>query len=225
MVIVALLDLPVELPPNVPARQAGHDTFMSGLPEYLSRCEHLKRASSISPLIEPSGQTFEGGISGSPGTEVHGAYAFCALACLCIMGSPCEMIDKSAGRVSQFEKRVANQYQSRYMDLPLLVSWLSARQFAPEGGFSGRTNKLVDGCYSYWVGGCWPLVQAALNGTPEDPKTLQPKFGSLYSREGLTRYILGCCQSPLGGLRDKPGKYVAGARSPLTFNMTKKKNR
>lgn len=90
----------------------------------------------------------------------------------------------------------------RYTDLPSLVSWLSARQYAPEGGFSGRTNKLVDGCYSHWVGGCWPLVQQALDaGTLSAPR-------SLYSREGLSRYILNCCQSQYGGLRDKPGKYV-----------------
>ncbi|KAJ9255902.1 hypothetical protein DTO195F2_6106 [Paecilomyces variotii] len=171
MVVISLLDLPLELPPEAAARQAGLDTFLSGLPEYLARC-----------------QTFEGGISGSPGTEAHGAYAFCVLACLCILGKPEETI-------------------ARYMDIPLLLSWLSARQYAPEGGFSGRTNKLVDGCYSHWVGGCWPLLQAALNGTQSLSQPVQPSVGSLYSREGLTRYILACCQSKRGGLRDKPGKY------------------
>lgn len=42
-----------------------------------------------------AGQTFEGGISGSPNTEAHGAYAFCALACLCIIGDPRKMINES----------------------------------------------------------------------------------------------------------------------------------
>jgi protein farnesyltransferase subunit beta len=28
-----------------------------------------------------------------------------------------------------------------------------------EGGFNGRTNKLVDGCYSFWQGGLFPLLQ------------------------------------------------------------------
>lgn len=27
-----------------------------------------------------------------------------------------------------------------------------------EGGFQGRTNKLVDGCYSFWQGGAFPLL-------------------------------------------------------------------
>jgi len=170
MTIISLLDLPIDLPPEANARHHGLQTFSSGLPEYLSRC-----------------QTFEGGISGSPGTEAHGAYAFCALACLCILGKPEDTILK-------------------YMDVPLLLSWLSARQYSPEGGLSGRTNKLVDGCYSHWVGGCWPLLQSALNGVQAASASVSPSVASLYSREGLARYILGCCQWPNGGLRDKPGK-------------------
>jgi len=27
------------------------------------------------------------------------------------------------------------------------------------GGFKGRTNKLVDGCYAWWVGGCFALLR------------------------------------------------------------------
>ncbi|KAL4803680.1 terpenoid cyclases/protein prenyltransferase alpha-alpha toroid [Aspergillus unguis] len=170
MVLISLLNLPLTLPPGAKAREHGLETFTDGLSEYLSRC-----------------QTFEGGISGSPGSEAHGAYAFCALACLCIIGEPEVTIPKC-------------------MDVPLLISWLSARQYAPEGGFSGRTNKLVDGCYSHWVGSCWPLVQAALEGV-QDAAAPQQTVGNLYSREGLARYILGCCQSKHGGLRDKPGKH------------------
>ena len=28
-----------------------------------------------------------------------------------------------------------------------------------EGGFQGRTNKLVDACYSFWQGGLFPLFR------------------------------------------------------------------
>ncbi|CAG8046150.1 unnamed protein product [Penicillium salamii] len=168
MTIISLLDLPLALADGQ-ARDAGLETLTSGLPQYLSRC-----------------QTFEGGISGSPGSEAHGAYAFCALACLAIMGPPEEVF-------------------TRHMDIPMLVSWLSARQSAPEGGLSGRTNKLVDGCYSHWVGGCWPLLESSLEGKPG---STEPPASSLFSREGLTRYILACCQGNDGGLRDKPGKHV-----------------
>lgn len=34
------------------------------------------------------GQSFEGGISAQPNGEAHGAYAFCALGCLAILGAP-----------------------------------------------------------------------------------------------------------------------------------------
>ena len=34
------------------------------------------------------GQTFEGGISGQPNAEAHGAYAFCALGCLALLDDP-----------------------------------------------------------------------------------------------------------------------------------------
>lgn len=36
------------------------------------------------------------------------------------------------------------------------------------GGFRGRTNKLVDGCYSWWVGGCVVLVEGLLHGVGLD---------------------------------------------------------
>ena len=95
----------------------------------------------------------------------------------------------------------------RHFDLPALVAWLSARQYQPEGGFSGRSNKLVDACYSHWVGGCWPLIAEAVTGSETETKSPLHVF----DREGLVRYLLCCCQSPHGGLRDKPGKSVMPA--------------
>ncbi|KAL8826189.1 MAG: hypothetical protein Q9191_003957 [Dirinaria sp. TL-2023a] len=44
--------------------------------------------------MEPPRQTFEGGISSAPQAEAHGAYAFCALACLSMLGPPHVMIPK-----------------------------------------------------------------------------------------------------------------------------------
>ena len=32
-----------------------------------------------------------------------------------------------------------------------------------EGGFQGRTNKLVDGCYSFWQGGAAVLIESYLS--------------------------------------------------------------
>ena len=39
------------------------------------------------------------------------------------------------------------------LNLPRLTHWLVERQMGVEGGFQGRTNKLVDGCYSFWRSG------------------------------------------------------------------------
>ena len=45
------------------------------------------------------------------------------------------------------------------LDLRRLAHWAVHRQGAMEGGFMGRTNKLVDGCYSFWQGGIFPLLE------------------------------------------------------------------
>ncbi|CAN1322096.1 Protein farnesyltransferase subunit beta [Linum perenne] len=83
-------------------------------------------------------QTYEGGIGGEPGSEAHGGYTFCGLAAMVIIN------------------------QANRLDLASLTDWVVHRQ-GVESGFQGRTNKLVDGCYSFWQevdqGGVFPLLQ------------------------------------------------------------------
>jgi protein farnesyltransferase subunit beta len=162
MTIITMLNLPLELPSDAPARQAGLTSFLDRLGEWVGRC-----------------QTYEGGIGGAPDNEAHGAYAFCALACLSIIDAPHISIPK-------------------FLDAPALLSWLAARQTQPEGGFQGRQEKLVDACYSHWVGGCWSLIRAGVG-----PDT----SGDAWNRAALVRYLLTCSQQPgkKGGMRDKPG--------------------
>jgi protein farnesyltransferase subunit beta len=162
MVVISLLNLPLDLPQDAVARSHGLTTLTDGLGDWVSKC-----------------QSWDGGISAAPGNEAHGAYAFCGLGCLSILGPPEETLPK-------------------YLDIPLLTHWLSSRQCSPEGGYNGRTNKLVDGCYSHWVGGCWSLVEAFTRTTPST---------HLWNRSALARYILSACQDKKGGLKDKPGKY------------------
>ncbi|CAI5500453.1 unnamed protein product [Closterium sp. Naga37s-1] len=81
-------------------------------------------------------QTYEGGIGGEPGAEAHGGYTFCALAAMLLAG--------------------ADPWE--HLNLPLLLDWLVFRQGSVEGGFQGRSNKLVDACYSLWQGGLFPLL-------------------------------------------------------------------
>jgi protein farnesyltransferase subunit beta len=186
LVAISLLDLPLSLPPGSPARDAGLETFMDGLGEYLSRC-----------------QTYEGGIAASPGNEAHGAFAFCVMACLCLYDQPHFAINK-------------------FLDVDAFICWLSSRQYGPEGGLAGRTNKLVDGCYSHWLGECWPMVQAALSGPRGSVNEMAEQIRqNLYSSEGLARYILCCCQCPTGGLRDKPSKSAFQSSSVHNFMLTR----
>jgi len=106
--------------------------------------------------------------------------------------------------------------EAHRVDLPLLERWLAARQLTYEGGFAGRTNKLVDGCYTFWQGATCGILEhlhadAASGGfiTPNEPAA-EPASGSgprrVFNSETLQRYTLMCAQQFDGGLRDKPSK-------------------
>lgn len=125
-------------------------------------------------------QTYEGGFGGAPGLEAHGGYSFCAAAALAMLGTDAAI------------------------DLHGLLRWTVNRQMQFEGGFQGRTNKLVDGCYSFWQGALIPIVQALI--TKDEPETRAFMKKPFFHREALQEYILICCQRPSGGLIDKPGK-------------------
>lgn len=94
-------------------------------------------------------QTYEGGFGGEPGVEAHGGYTFCALSALHML------IKDSSSFISLKDSGV---------DTESLEDWLVRRQMGYEGGFNGRTNKLVDGCYTFWVGGAIAILD--LNRNP-----------------------------------------------------------
>ncbi|KAA3680687.1 protein farnesyltransferase subunit beta [Paragonimus westermani] len=144
-------------------------------------------------------QTYEGGFGAQPGIEAHGGYTFCGVAGLCLLGCP-ELID-----------------------IPRLLRWLEHRQMASEGGFQGRTNKLVDSCYSFWLGAVFPILEELLHGAHDAALSNDE---ALFNVSALQEYILLCCQKvshtrsngfdshvnatprggSSGGLIDKPGK-------------------
>ncbi len=143
-------------------------------------------------------QTYEGGFGGEPCNEAHGGYTYCATAALQIMG------------------------QLHRANVPQLTGWLAGRQMACEGGYQGRTHKLVDGCYSFWVGGpamtvgltheeavaagdaatCSPPAASGDSGS--SGKESGPMLPVALNQQRLGAYILHCCQQYQGGLRDKP---------------------
>ncbi len=85
-----------------------------------------------------SAQTYEGGLSNIQGGEAHGGYTFCGVAALSLLGRLHEL------------------------DVSRLTFWLSRRQ-CEFGGFNGRTNKLLDSCYSFWVGAIFKIVDDYFN--------------------------------------------------------------
>jgi len=127
-------------------------------------------------------QSYEGGFGGVPGMEAHGGYSFCGLAALMLM------------------KR------ERLCNLETLALWAASRQMRLEGGFQGRTNKLVDGCYSFWQGGIFPLLHKMFTESPDSNVVASLPQHWLFDQGALQEYILLCCQDHRGGLLDKPGK-------------------
>mmetsp|Transcript_62178 Transcript_62178/g.181514 ORF Transcript_62178/g.181514 Transcript_62178/m.181514 type:complete len:421 (+) Transcript_62178:72-1334(+) len=125
-------------------------------------------------------QTYEGGIAGEEGLEAHGGYSYCGLAALCIMG------------------------RAHALDLHAFLNWVAHRQMGLEGGFQGRTNKLVDSCYSFWQGAIFPLLHEAFRQKGEDMEL--PSTHLWFAPNPLQTYVFLACQHHGGGLRDKPGK-------------------
>ena len=79
-------------------------------------------------------QSYEGGLGASTHEEAHGGYTFCGFAGLCCLG------------------------EAHKVDLNKLLAWSTARQLPAEGGFNGRTNKVVDACYTFWIGALFLLI-------------------------------------------------------------------
>ena len=122
-------------------------------------------------------QTFEGGLGPEPYCEAHGGYSYCGIATLVLLNKLYEI------------------------DVKSFIRWLVSRQMTKEGGFNGRTNKLVDSCYSFWQGSIFNMLYMA-------DKNLSNDMELLYDQLSLQAYILFACQNTNGGgLVDKPGKY------------------
>ncbi|KAK2707082.1 hypothetical protein QYM36_014944 [Artemia franciscana] len=125
-------------------------------------------------------QTYEGGFAGYPGLEAHGGYTFCGYAGLALL---------------------AKEY---LCDADKVLRWIALKQMGLEGGFQGRTNKLVDSCYSFWVGGVFPLLHRRLLFSGSRNSLDVSHW--LFDIEALQEYILLCCQKDNGGFIDKPSK-------------------
>eukprot|EP00750_Incisomonas_marina_P025158 INCI5335.1.p1 GENE.INCI5335.1~~INCI5335.1.p1 ORF type:complete len:344 (-),score=44.71 INCI5335.1:68-1099(-) len=152
-------------------------------------------------------QSFEGGYGAFPAAEAHGGYTFCGFAAMMLLG----------------------EHARGHYDVDATLQWVLDRQMRLEGGYQGRINKLVDGCYSFWQGAVPALAHlelhrmehAARAARSTDSKQATDSRGpstaavceSFAARRlpcrsvALQRYLLKCCQVQNGGLRDKPGMF------------------
>uniref|UniRef100_A0A915LAL1 Protein farnesyltransferase subunit beta n=1 Tax=Romanomermis culicivorax TaxID=13658 RepID=A0A915LAL1_ROMCU len=198
----------------------GGETDIRGVYCALSVCRLLnlkfksEKITSIDRWISEC-QTYEGGFGATPSCEAHGGYTFCGLA------SYSMLYDLKNANGENFQKKSFPN-----IDLPKLMKWVSYKQMSFEGGFQGRTNKLVDACYSFWQGAVFPLLYS-LN------RKLDSSIANFtFDTNALEQYILICCQKPTGGFIDKPGKnrdlyHTAYALSGLSITkgeMTKNSN-
>jgi geranylgeranyl transferase type-1 subunit beta len=93
-------------------------------------------------------QTYEGGFGQHPLDEAHGGSTYCAIAALDLW----DALDRIPNR-------------------RMLAYWLSQRQ---SDGLNGRSHKLTDTCYSFWVG---------------SPPRVLGWFDDIVNKESLTAFI------------------------------------
>ncbi|KAL7416623.1 terpenoid cyclases/protein prenyltransferase alpha-alpha toroid [Mrakia frigida] len=159
-------------------------------------------------------QTYEGGFSASPSSishtffspfttpvqplipsypiptplgEAHGGYTSCAVLSLHLLrplATPTKPVNEKA-----------------------LLRWSVMMQASAVdgGGFKGRSNKLVDGCYGWWVGGSFTVLEEMVKKARGEEEKGRDE-GALYDRAALQEFVLTLAQHPKGGLRDKPPK-------------------
>lgn len=130
-------------------------------------------------------QTYEGGLSASSQPfslyeepmqgaslgEAHGGYVYCAMAAhLALALLPNTQNANSSSFPSDLGEKcdrlawdLKSSACSAHLDLDNVVRWAASQQGIPieGGGFRGRTNKLVDGCYGWFSGaGLGTVLQA-----------------------------------------------------------------
>ncbi|KAF9039073.1 terpenoid cyclases/protein prenyltransferase alpha-alpha toroid [Panaeolus papilionaceus] len=186
--------------------------LVEGTASFIASCQTYEGgfASASQPSYSLSGELIPNAPR-PPLGEAHGGYTFCAVAAWVLLQPFIELLPPSAPETPQ-------------IDISNLIRWLVHMQGTEIelGGFKGRTNKLVDGCYAWWCGGAFGLIEAlgvgglenAKEGTEEVPvdggveSAWDDVDDGLYNRQALQEYLLYAGQHPAGGLRDKPPKHA-----------------
>ncbi|KAE8668707.1 Prenyltransferase family protein isoform 2 [Hibiscus syriacus] len=191
------------------------DELAQNVGNYILRCfkvgssTHIPHSAILLLYLNISGKnqsvgTYEGGISGEPGSEAHGGYTFCGLATM-ILINEVDRLDLSSliGGIFALLKRLNSTRGEKSIPLgdgedsgPESPQITASTDATREEGLnedlsqdqhdtSSRVN--VDNVHPY---------------SSKGHAKVEPLFNSL----ALQQYILLCSQDLNGGLRDKPGK-------------------
>lgn len=121
--------------------------------------------------------TYEGAFGQCPGAEAHGGSTYCALASLKLMS----MLDETLNED----------------EIKRLIRWCLNRLHE---GFSGRSNKEQDTCYSFWIGACLVILD----------------HFDFIDQDSLLNFIL-LSQEERGGLSKRPAFYSDPLHTYLGF--------
>jgi protein farnesyltransferase subunit beta len=95
--------------------------------------------------------------------EAHGGYTSCALFSHFLLRPVC----------------AASSTEIADIDTHALLRWAVTQQASAMegGGFRGRTNKLVDGCYGWWVGGLFAVLESLVRGEDDSEDKTESSAG------------------------------------------------
>lgn len=125
--------------------------LLEGVPEFIAACQSYEGGFSSASLPYLDGIDTPKFPPSSLG-EAHGGYTFSCLGSW-VLVQPYLSALRESGESARAS--VAINHKS-------LLRWLVNMQDGELnlGGFRGRTNKLVDGCYAWWIGGCFLLLES-----------------------------------------------------------------
>ncbi|EMR08854.1 hypothetical protein PNEG_02641 [Pneumocystis murina B123] len=123
-------------------------TYCSIATLYILGCKNIDKFIHIESLLKyiESCKSYDHGFSENPKKESHAGYTYCAIASLSLLKNMSPFINKKLSSLC----------------LEKTINWLLKKQLSnidDYGGFSGRTNKSSDTCYSFWVGAALKCLQ------------------------------------------------------------------
>jgi geranylgeranyl transferase type-1 subunit beta len=160
--------------------------------------QHIKRS-----------QTYDGGVAETAGNEAHAGYTYCAAASLQLLGGGA--VKKGIADLDGLVKNLVSR-QFPFVDVeekngaenhaqPPSLSSLTLDDQLLYSGYNGRTNKVADTCYAWWVSGALAILAphlASQQGAAPSPTTL-------LSAEASRAFLLTKTQHVVGGFGKHAG--------------------